>query len=338
LYLRRVPYDDGYHYVIRESFLRQGCWQHRNLMDLGKDPESYIEYTGGNGFYFDDAVEEALNGKGVEYSTEELEGLFLPFLDPEIRRIIENFNHGASGTSRWKHLSHEEMVERQGALHSLDKRRLHYLRCGRINIGSLEGRPWKFLNVLLEKSRDEIEHVIERMERELKPQEVRPYLYTAFHLQSWFPHHPMRHRPAALDPERVDECFLEELCRLNRDPLFFRGVSNHRRDSLHPYLRKYAILYFDSQFAWRPFAAEDLRDRMWWRQFRQPVSGQPALQTDEACRRLGISREEYGNMNHEELIRCYRRRAKALHPDGGGDHDSFVALTEAYECLMLKKK
>jgi hypothetical protein len=42
-------------------------------MDLGADPGAYIEYPGGNGFYFNDEIEERLHSQGVEYSSEDLE-------------------------------------------------------------------------------------------------------------------------------------------------------------------------------------------------------------------------------------------------------------------------
>jgi hypothetical protein len=78
--------------------------------------------------------------------------------------------------------------------------------------------------VFLGKSRDEIETVIEGMEQALSPHEIRPYLYTAFEIQTYFRDHPARYQPAALDPEKVDHYFLRDLCWLNKDEKFFSGV------------------------------------------------------------------------------------------------------------------
>jgi hypothetical protein len=337
MYLKRVRHRDGYHHVIRESYRDEGFWRHRDLVDLGTDPADYIEYPGGNGFYFKWELEEALETQGVSYSNEDLEELFFPFLDPHIRRIIENFRRHSADHSPWNACSPQELLHRQQVLHSLDKRRLHYLRCGRIDIGNLDGRPWKFLNVLLEKSRDEIEHTIEMMERELRPQEIRSYIFTSFHLQTYFPHHPMRNRPVALDPEKVDRCFLQEVCRLNRNVQFFRGVDHHDSETLHPYLTKYVILYFDHEFGQSPLG-EVFREFIWHRQFRRPSASKPALKTQEACQCLGITREEFDKMSSKDLVRCYRRQAKEMHPDRGGGHDAFVRLTDAYECLLMKKR
>jgi predicted 2-oxoglutarate/Fe(II)-dependent dioxygenase YbiX len=38
------------------------------------------------------------------------------------------------------------------------------------------------------------------------------------------------------------------------------------------------------------------------------------------------------------LSRLYRRRAQELHPDKGGDHETFLRLTAAYHKLLRVKK
>ena len=42
-------------------------------------------------------------------------------------------------------------------------------------------------------------------------------------------------------------------------------------------------------------------------------------------------------MNPAELTRLYRKRAKELHPDSGGNHDEFIELNKAYASLMARK-
>lgn len=168
MYLRRV-WDNGCcRYVIRESYRDGDCWQCRDLFHLGEDPRACIIYPGGNGFYFSEELEDSLQEKGVDYTSRDLEELFFPFLPPHIRRVLTNFGHcGTSGRRRCS-LSTEEELRAQQELHSFDKRRIHFLRCGRVDIGRLEGRNWPFLNILLEKSRDEIEHIFDEMERRLR--------------------------------------------------------------------------------------------------------------------------------------------------------------------------
>lgn len=338
MYLKHQVLRGDDHYTIRESYPSGGCWKHRTLIDLGPEPEVHIAYPGGNSFYIRESLEEELRTQGVEYSQDELESLFIPFLDPEIRRIIERFKSPKG--SRWKHCPPEELVHRHRALHVFDKRRLHYLRFGRVHIGDLDTRPWKFLNVLLDKSRDEIETLLQEMEWELPPYEIRRYLYTAFGLERHFGHLLTRYQPEALDPFKVEEVFQEDLCRLNRDDHFFWGVDDHDPAVLHPYLRKYAILYYDSPLDPRIVWDEYVADFVWRHRFsRRPgtFSGGLSVSEKEACRCLGIPLVDFEKMDREELIRIYRRLALESHPDRGGDKEAFIRVTAAYECLLRRK-
>lgn len=339
MYLKHEIIHGDPHYTIRESYLSGGCWKHRVVFDLGADPEAYIEYPGGNGFYVRESLEEDLRHQAVKYSENELEALFIPFLHPHVRRIVEMFMRPRSG--RRKQRSSEESLRSQSALHAFDKRRLHYLRFGRVHIGDLEAKPWKFLDVLLEKSRDEIETLLEDMERELQPQEIRRYLYTALGLQRHFRHLMTRYHPEALDPFKVEEHFLEDLCRLNRDERFFMGVDDYNPAWLHPYLRKYAVLFFDNTFDPRMVWDDDVADFVWRHRFTGRPGTSSAAMSDsdkEACLRLGITLAEFESMDRRELIRIYRRLALKSHPDRGGDKEAFIRIKAAYECLLQRKE
>lgn len=328
---------DGFRYILRESRWEKDCWRHRDLVDLGSDPGCFIQYPGGNGFYFSAELEEILQNKGVQYSADELEEVFLPFLKPGIRRIIENFRRRQNSGKRWSRCSRSELLDLQKDLHAFDKRRLHYLRCGRVDIGTLDGRPWKFLNVLLGKSRDEIEQTIASMEQQLRPQEFKPYIYTALHLQRYFADHITRNEPAALNVEKVDDVFLSELCRLNGDAGFFRGVGRVNWRKLHPYLVRYVIRYFDNDFERPSIWSNYAREFEWRRQFHPGGGQRRGMAAEEACKCLGICPTEFEKMNRNELTRYYRRQAKKLHPDSGGNHDEFIRMTEAYESLLVEK-
>ena len=308
-------------------------------MDLGPDPEAYIEYFGGNSFCFKEELEQTLLDQGVKYSIDELEEILIPFLDPEIRRIVEMFNRSGTKKGRWHGCPTEELLKHHRALHPFDKRRIHYLRCGQVNTGNLHARPWKFLNVLLEKSRDEIEHVIHGMEQVLRPNEIRRYLYTALHLQTHFRHLLTRHQPEVLDPREVDQYFLLEICRLNDDTTFFSGVDRSDSSSLHPYLVKYVILYFDNAFDPGLVWDEHVQDFRWRHQFYRPPpsSAGSTMGEEEACQCLGITPEDFLKMDRFELTGCYRKLAKRTHPDVGGDEGTFVEIKEAYECLLRRK-
>ncbi len=271
-----------------------------------------------------------------------MERLFFPFLDAHIQRIIVEFGRFRSAPSPHgaKPLSEEDLFAKQQRLHPFDKRRLHFLRCGRTDIGNLDHRPWKFLNVVLDKSRDERETIIEEMERQLRPREIKSYVYTAFHLQRYFENFVMRNHPAALNEKKVDEAFCDAICRLNEDQHFFEGVPDHHTGSLHPYLQKYLIYYFDAwgfgqHFSWSEFLRATLgaKERTAYQKWRR----QHSLSIDEACIRLGIDPRQWETLSREDLTRIYRREAKRKHPDGGGDHEGFITFTEAYEALLEAK-
>ena len=339
MYLKRNRLKNRGHYIISESYQEDGIWKHRALMDIGADPAEYIVYPGGNAFYFKESLEETLTSRATNFSYDELEALFVPFLKPRIRRVVESFQRSGTIDKRWKAMNAETLYHYQSRLHDFDKRRLHYLRYGRVVIGKLEGRSWPFLNVLLEKSRDEIEHVIQCMEADLSAHEIRPYLYTALNLQAHFRHFLMRYQPAALDPEKVDDHFVKDLFRLNRDNSFFLGVEDHDPDSLHAYFVKYLDLYFDHTFDPDEVQEEYIQDFIWRHQFHRPPRHSHGLSGTEkrACEILAITQENFKEMTRLELIRCYRRRAKETHPDRGGEREIFVQVQEAYECLMKRK-
>ncbi len=339
MYLKRVYTRHGYHYILSESRFEDECWKHRPLIDLGAHPGEYIEYPGGNSFHVKESFLERIAEISENFSEDDLERLLMPFIDPRIRRIVERFERPRKSHKPWRKLSSDDVLEEQKKLHFFDKRRLHYLRFGRVQIGDLDRRPNKFLQVLAEKSRDEIEAMLENMELALKPHERRVYVYTAFHLQAHFRNMVTRHHPSALDPEKVDAFFMEAICRLNCDQRFFRGLPPHDFQSLHPYLIKYLILYFDNDFIQGTFLNDTIREFMWKHQFYRKPASRPhfSVSHQAACRCLEISPEDFKKMNRQKLTQCYRRLAKKTHPDRGGDSKRFVEIKAAYETLLTMK-
>ncbi len=338
MYLKQHNTEEGFEYSVYESYYDVDCWKHHKLIDLGPDPRVFIEYPGGNSFYFDEELEAELKSSAKYFRYDDFEELFIPFLDPHIRRIVERFS--STNVASKQACTPEEILIRQEALHPFDKRRLHYLRFGRVDIGDLDGRPWKFLNSLLDKSRDEIENIMEEMERELPPDELRPYLYTALNLQTHFGHLLTRYQPAALDPEKVDQCFLDDLCKLNQDQHFFKGVVHDKSDKLHAYLTRYLILYFDNAFdpglLWEEYAGDFMWRHSFYRAYTR--SGRFSVGEKEALSCLQISPEDFKGMDRTELTRCFRRLAKETHPDAGGNNEAFVEMKAAYECLLRRSQ
>ncbi|MBW1975044.1 MAG: J domain-containing protein [Deltaproteobacteria bacterium] len=339
MYLRKIQVGPcAYHYIIRESYWNGTCWTYRDLIDLGSNPGSHIHYVGGNGFYFNEFIEERLDELGVNYTSEDLEEIFFPFLKPHIQRILYIFGSSRrTSKNKWHNYSEEKLFEEQKDIHSFDKRRLHFLRCGRVDIGNLNTKAWKFLNILLEKSRDEREAIIEKMEAQLRPREVKSYVYTALNLQEYFSTSILKNHPLALDAERIDEAFLDAICRLNRDREFFRGVPDHDPKVLHPYLKKYVIYFYDYEFGqsirWDEFIRGIFgsQEHRAYKRMRSRVD----IGLDDACSVLGIKRKELKSMSRKELKRIYKKKARETHPDTGGEHEAFIRLTEAYHKLMM---
>lgn len=337
MYVRRVRYEGGGgHYVLRKTYRKGGVWKYLDLADLGPDPAELINSAGSADFYCE--LEQKLDESGISYDSDELEEVLMPFFHPRIRYAYERSNRRYFPYAFSRSCPRDELSGHQADLHDFDVRRLHYLKFGHMDMGDIEkNRSLKFLKVLSCKCRDEIETTFDAMEEELPASDIRNYIYSAFHIQSYFRSHLLRDYPAGLDSEKVDSFFLHEICRLNESPQFFRGVERGDEKALHPYLAKYVWLYFDNRFEAESRLEAFLQEFMARRNFYRPVAPKPSLTIEDACRALDLSFEIFSAMTKKELIRHYRRRAKNVHPDRGGDHDSFVRMKEAYEVLLAVK-
>lgn len=337
MYLARKRVRGKTRYAIRQSVKTGNSYHSRELFDLGEDPAEYVIYPGsGPGFYFDEKLCGRLAEQGCDPDYDALEAVFWPFLEPETRRVIEGFTHKAgSGRSR-------SQVARQAArcetetFHIFDMRRMHYLRFGELDQSRIHAVPRKIYRKLLDKSRDEIEQMFMAMESVLEAREKKNYAYVIFDVPGYFPGSLARKFPEALDPEKVDECFVDALCRLNADARFWADLGVAGR--LNDYLVRYACWFFDTDFA----GSRYLEDLVWQfvgrhRAYRppEPRSGMP---TDEAASAMGISSRVIPEMTVKSLTRQYRKMAKAHHPDKGGGHEAFIRLNRAFEQLLRTVK
>ncbi len=322
-----------YHYVLSETFCDRGVLKSRDLVDLGPDPSAYIEYPGGSGFFFNPAIEEKLRELGVHFREEDLEHAFKDFLRPDIREVIERFQRGAKPRTK-PPCELEELAQSQRTIHIFDARRLYYLRFGRIDSGELGMKHWKFLNVFLCRSRDEIESMIEHMERQLPPREFASYVYASLGLPLFFSQY-LRDYPSALDREKLDDLVISQLCSLDADEDFFLGVERSNGEGLHHYLTKYAWLYFDYDFQTETLFEGYGAGRTFG---GQAPPARPTVSVKEAYALFGLSAEQFSKMSKRELTRLFRRKAKRSHPDKGGEHEDFLKLSEAYEQLLSMKK
>ena len=196
--------------------------------------------------------------------------------------------------------------------------------------------PPNFFRGLHNKSRDEIEHWIMDMEGELNPREYKIYTYTIFDLQKFFYESFAAGNPQMLSQDKVDHHFIEKICRLNQDPLFWKGMN--LTAGLNSHLIRYVLMHFDYDYAPGSFLEDYLRQFVNSRRNYRPPFKSAAAILKEASTILGESQPNLKKMNRRDLTRLYRRKAQELHPDKGGDQDQFVRLTEAYHELMKTKK
>ena len=332
MYLANVIIDGRMRVIIRESYRDGDVFKSRNLFDLGNDPARFIVYPGGNSFYIDDSVLDGLSSAGRTATQEELDDLFWVFLKPRVKRALASFRH--------RELTHRKPKRTTGArpvgiYHIFDRRRLFFLRTGRAHVANSRGIPPGFFSAIDQKSRDEIEQNFIRMEHALRPHQLKPYVFSIFDLPSFFTEVYARSTPYLLDQEKVDECFIDVLCSLNDDRDFWSGSETKTR--LHEYLARYAIMFFDFDYEPRNFMQEYLRSFMNRHREYRPPPRRKFVSLKVASNVFNVNESKLKQMTRRDLARLFRRKALKLHPDKGGDHDQFVALTEAYHSLLRTK-
>ncbi|WP_157469912.1 hypothetical protein [Desulfobulbus elongatus] len=328
MYLARKEIGPRQHqYVLRESYRSGDVLCSREVAELGPDPGRCIVYTGESSFHLDEDFLRRLRERGVTTPYAELEDLFFPFVDPYIKNRQQPFRQRYSYRN-WRPADKDLLARAMAETQALDRRRIHFLRLGRTSAETVDKTQAMYI-VLLDKSRDEIEQLILEREAALLPREYQSYLFTIFDLQRFFHESYARSIPQALDRERLDAVFVEEICRLAADETFWQGFA---RDSRLPYpLVRYLIMYFDSlpdePVSWANFG----RSR---RFHRRPTVASKTVSRSQAFAIFGLDAEQLAAMRKRDLTRLYRQKAHELHPDKGGDTEQFIRLTAAYEELL----
>jgi hypothetical protein len=338
VYLARQRILRKERYYIRESYRdpESGVYAYRDLCDLGTDPARLISYPGRYSIEIHEEILALLRSQGVEVSHEELERIFWPFVTSEIKRNLEAINYHRPSHHRPKRLTEEEADRLLRETHLFDRRRICYLRYGNLDQSRLGRVPLKLFRVLLDKSRDEIEQYFLEMEEILRPGELKRYVFVIFDLQRFFAKPNACILPHILDQNELDGCFVKEICALDRDAHFWSGVE--KTSGLHEYLARYAVMFFDYDFAGFSPWDDYIRDFMGrHREFRFPDVERSAT-LEEASTVFGVAADNLKSMNKRELTRLYRRKAHSLHPDKGGEHEAFVELTKIYQELLQHKK
>jgi hypothetical protein len=334
VYLARKNIKGVTHYYIRESYLDGDIFLSRDLIDLGTDPAEYIIYPGGNAFYIDAAVEDHLDKLGVTPHGTDLEDMFWQFLDPDIQHALQHFRHREKRVQK-ENKSSQQLKNIEIPVHIFDKRRLHYLKFGRMEQGYLWLIPRKLFDILRNKSRDELEQQFLDMEQQLNPREYKAYAYVIFNIHQFFTESFAKKRPQELKQRDVDEYIVEEMCKLNQDQTFWAGMPT--TTSLHEYLIRYLLMYFDYDFAPRSWVEDYLRNFINSRRAYQSPLKRDSVILKEASSIFGESGAVLKKMSRQELVSLFRRKAQELHPDKGGDQEKFVALTQAYHGLLKMK-
>jgi hypothetical protein len=217
------------------------------------------------------------------------------------------------------------------ALHPFDRRRMAYLRSGEVDLSRIDEVSPKLFRGILGKSRDELEQMFMRMERELPRSEARTYVHAAFNLQRHFASLTARTTPEALDQERHDEAFLREFCAIDDDASFGFGLP----DGARIYLRRYAWLHFDFDFPARD-GFQTIFQRFMDDFRRLPPKPRPVA-PERVMDLFGLSMDQIRSMSRREFARVFRKKAMTLHPDRGGDHDVFVELLDVYKRIVTSK-
>ena len=309
----------------------------QDLFDLGPDPGRHIIYPGGNAFYIDPKVDEVLESSGVDLDAEELEDLFWPFVKPDIRHALASFRYKARARRPRSILSVKTKTNIHRHVHLFDKRRAYFLKCGQVDQRYLGRVPVKLFRDLYGKSRDELEQLFMRRERILKQHEVKLYIFTIFNLQQYFNAAFAKTVPQALNQEKLDRLFVRSICRLQADRTFWQS-SARPPVGLDQRLTRYIWMYFDHEFAVPNAMEEFYHDFVRRHRFFRMPEKMIQLDGKETEVLWGEPLTRLKQLAKAELIRLYRRKARDLHPDVGGDHDQFVQLTDTFKALLQQKK
>jgi hypothetical protein len=338
MYIAKKKINGHLHYFIRQTYHSEGKLKNRTLFNLGVAPEKYIIYPGGNAYYIDEKIELSIDEMGIEIDAFELQDLFIPFLEHRFKRFIKTTS---TMTRKSAKLSSAKCREEQLAIHIFDKRRYHFLRYGIINQGDIDGIAYRCFRKLLNKSRDEIECLIEsEEERCLKTGEYKYYVYTIFNLQRFFSNHNMSKRaPYALNQDEVDDYLLNEICQLNKDKNFYEEHVPEK--GLNEYLVKYLIMYFDNHYSSLASSNQSIHEFFYqqYQQYRQSkTASSSAMSLESSFFVFEINEAQYRDMTKEQLTRLFRRLAHKCHPDKGGEHNQFLCICEAYQKLLEGKE
>ena len=336
MYLASPIHGSQRGYQIRHSYLETASGEYRSrlIFELGDRPADHIRIRAADLPVFDDELDRAVAAQAGAGAHLILEQLLWSFLPAETRHQLSRFPRGPRKVPGPITPEDRHQIARQ--VHLFDRRRLYYLHYRAIDQSRLFSLREKALRPLLGQSRDEREYWFRDRERDLGSGEYRNYLYASLDLQRHFSAGFAHFLPEGLDPDRIADALVGDLCRLNTDRDFWK--QQPADTSLHPQLVRYLLMFFDYPPGNRTFADEFVRrfvnsHRRWrWPQRQSPVS----------AKRLGeifaTPSAELEKMSRRQITRLFHRLALKLHPDQGGDQERFMELYNAYRYLIDHRK
>lgn len=335
MYLAKLKNGSESSFQIRQSYqTEKNSFNYRVIFKLGSAPNRFIDHYEDHVVLFNNDLVEAISVHTADDSESILEQLLWDFLPEETKRRLSMFN--ARGKYLTGPLTDDDRKNIACQIHLFDLKRLYYLRYGAVDQSRLSRLHEKCCRPLLGQSRDEREYYFAAEERALKPGHYLQYVYAIFDLQKYFSQSFAPWLPESLAIDEMEEHFEKELCRLNKDRRFWQDEET--TDSLHHHLSRYLIMFFDYTPAQRSFSEAFAKTFMAGRRsFRWPERKQ-SRPTEKVSEVFTTPYEELKKMTREQLNRLYRKKAMQLHPDGGGDHDLFIELTEIYNELLQTKQ
>lgn len=335
MYLAPITRTGITRYEIRQSFRHEndGNYRHRVVFDLGRDPRQYLEHLSDEICYFSSDLEDCVGKMTDNDPTRILEELLWNFLPEEEQHRLSLFRN--RGTIKIRPLSGEDSAAIDREVHLFDRRRLYYLRYGAVDQSRIFRLNPKLYRPLLRQSRDEREYYFMDLEKVLKPNEMKTYVFAIFDLQRHFTESISSTMPEALNQLDIADHFSKDICKLNQDSTYWSGYQ--MSSSLHEHLVRYIIMFFDHGYGRRSLFDDFVREFMGrHRAFRWPEK-KLNVSTDDAAKIFNTSWQDLQKMNKKDLTRLFRQLAKELHPDSGGNHDRFIELSGAYASLLARK-
>jgi hypothetical protein len=334
MYLARIRQGREVRYFLRQSFFdqQQGCYFFRQIYDLGTRPGDFINHAVVGLPVFHEDLEEAVALAGAGGKAHGLlEELLREFLTRDEKEQYNRMHWRRPFRSQPFTQEDEERLQRE--IHLFDRRRLYFLRFGAVDQSRIHRLHKKLCRPLFGQCRDEREFYFAEQEKVLRPAEYRIYVFAIFDLQRFFGESYASYLPEALDQALMSDRLVEEICRLNRDDHFWAGMA--QENWLHPHLRRYLVMFFDYDYGHRPFVQDFAREFMdRHRTFSWPEREGPSEADKSAV--FGRTMAELRLLPKRELTRLFRKRAKELHPDSGGNHERFILLSATYEELKRR--